>query len=46
MPLPWSCSCPTVGTQRKLPALAGNFLDGTETYNDMDVVMGGARIRF
>jgi hypothetical protein len=25
---------------------AGNFLDGTESYNDFDVVMGGARIRF
>jgi hypothetical protein len=24
----------------------GNLLDGTEHYNDMDVVMGGARIKF
>ncbi len=25
---------------------AGNILNGTESYNDFDVVMGGARIRF
>lgn len=25
---------------------AGNFLNGTESYSDMDVVMGGARVRF
>ena len=31
MPLPWNCSCPTVGYRAEVTSAAGNLLDGTET---------------